>query len=39
MWGAYLNDRLTVVGDLWVNDDVEIHASACHDLFEGWRTN
>lgn len=35
MCELYLNDRLPVVGDLWVDDKVEIHASVCHDLFQG----
>lgn len=34
MYGSYLNDRLAVVGDLWVDDDVEVHGSVRHNPFE-----
>jgi len=39
MHGSYLNDRLPIVGDLWVGDDVKIHASIRYDFFKGLRTS
>lgn len=35
-WCAYLDDRLTIVGDLGVRDDFKLHASVVHNFLESW---